>query len=43
MYITNINFEGKWILLDNVNDFIQIYNEVKNGTYSECEKIPDNA
>ncbi len=40
---TNINSEGKCILLDNVNDFIQIYNEVKDGTYSECEKIPDNA
>ena len=41
--INNINNERKWISLDNVNDFIQIYNEVKNGTYSECEKIPDDA
>ena len=41
--INNINNERKLILLNKVNDFIQMYNEISDGIYSECEKIPDNA
>ena len=36
--IYNINNERKTIFLDKVDDFVQVYNKIKDGTYSECKK-----